>query len=238
MGRVLACVNDTELTHLRVRILHIRNLERLAPSSQRDPRIPQACIMFALLGIVCLLRQRGTPGGRFPCGLALRSHLVLSISTSSPSRSRYSEMRRLLLPQSHSGLFGESREPRAVPDCLRCGRRTLAFLIPSTWPRLPDGGPSFAPDVRNNLGTSEFPRCGRPLLSQRRALSPAEPGGAFSLASCPRPWAHSFAVMRPRIVFGTILSLPPAWPLLCPAPPLPSFVRALLFDLLAAELVY
>src|SRR5262249_11293909 len=141
-----------------------------APSSQRDPRIPQACIMFALLGIVCLLRQRGTPGGRFPCGLALRPHLVLSISTSSPSRSRYSEMRRPF-----RGNRGQCR--------IACGAggAPSPFRIPSTWPRLPDGGPSFAPDVRNNLGTSEFPRCGRPLLLQRRALSPAEPGGAFSL---------------------------------------------------------
>src|SRR5262249_54019755 len=29
--------------------------------------------------------------------------------------------------------------------------------------------------------------------SQRRALSPAEPGGAFSLASCPRPWGRLYA---------------------------------------------
>jgi hypothetical protein len=36
-------------------------------------------IMFALLGVVCLLRQRCAPGGRFPCGLALGSHVVLSI---------------------------------------------------------------------------------------------------------------------------------------------------------------
>src|SRR5262249_12206515 len=95
---------------------------------------------------------------------------------------------------------------------------------------------SFAPDVRNNLGSCELPWSGRPLLSRRRALGPAEPGGAFSLAS--NVHDRGVAFMRPRIVFGTILSLPPAWPLLCPAPPLPSFVRALLFGLLATELVY
>src|SRR5262249_19732233 len=38
----------------------------------------------ALLGIVCFLRQRCALSGRFPCGLAFGSHLVLSISTSSP----------------------------------------------------------------------------------------------------------------------------------------------------------
>ena len=43
----------------------------------RDPRIPQACIMFALLRVVCFLRPRCAPGSRFPCGLALGSHLVL-----------------------------------------------------------------------------------------------------------------------------------------------------------------
>jgi len=40
---------------------------------------PQAFIMFALLGVVFFLRKRCAPGRRFPCGLALGSHLVLSI---------------------------------------------------------------------------------------------------------------------------------------------------------------
>jgi hypothetical protein len=66
------------------RVRYVRKIERLASFCQRDPRIPQACIMFALLGIVCFLRQRCAPGGGFPCGLALGSHLVLSISTTSP----------------------------------------------------------------------------------------------------------------------------------------------------------
>src|SRR5262249_56925922 len=37
-----------------------------------------------LFGIVCFLRQRCAPGGRFPCGLALGSHLACPISTTSP----------------------------------------------------------------------------------------------------------------------------------------------------------
>jgi hypothetical protein len=61
-----------------VRIRHIRKVERLAPFRQRDPRIPQACIMFPLLGVVCFLRQRCALGGRFPCGLTFGSHLVVS----------------------------------------------------------------------------------------------------------------------------------------------------------------
>src|SRR5262249_1127608 len=61
--------------------------ERLASPCQCRPRIPQACIMFALVGIVCFLRQRCALGGRFPRGLTLGSHLVLSISTSSPPAS-------------------------------------------------------------------------------------------------------------------------------------------------------
>jgi hypothetical protein len=80
-------VFGAELVRLFLRIRHIRNVERLASFRQRDPRIPQAYIMFALLGIVCFLRQRGAPGRRFPCGLALGSHLVLSISTTSPPAS-------------------------------------------------------------------------------------------------------------------------------------------------------
>jgi hypothetical protein len=60
-----------------LRIRHIRKVERLASFRQRDPRIPQACIMFPLLEIVCFLRQRCAPGCRFPCGLALGSHVVL-----------------------------------------------------------------------------------------------------------------------------------------------------------------
>jgi hypothetical protein len=69
-----------ELVRLSLRIRHIRNVERLASFGQRDPRIPQACIMFAFLGIVCFLRQRCAPGGGFPCGLALgsRKHYIVS----------------------------------------------------------------------------------------------------------------------------------------------------------------
>jgi hypothetical protein len=68
---------------LILRIRQIRNVVRLASFRQRDPRSPQACIMFALLGVVCFLRQRCASGGRFPCVLALGSHLILPISTTS-----------------------------------------------------------------------------------------------------------------------------------------------------------
>jgi hypothetical protein len=34
--------------------------------------------MFVLLRIVCFLRQSCAPGGRFPCGLALGSHVRLT----------------------------------------------------------------------------------------------------------------------------------------------------------------
>src|SRR5215831_11330629 len=59
------------------RIRHVRKIERLASFRQCDPRIAQAFIMFALLGVVFFLRQRCAPGSRFPCGLALASHVVL-----------------------------------------------------------------------------------------------------------------------------------------------------------------
>jgi hypothetical protein len=45
--------------------------------------------MLTLFGIVRFLRQRRASGDRFPCGLALRAHLVLSISTSSPPQALY-----------------------------------------------------------------------------------------------------------------------------------------------------
>jgi hypothetical protein len=62
---------------LFLRIRHIRNAVRLASFRQRDPRISQACVVFPLLGVVRFLRQCCAPGGRFPCSLALGSHLVL-----------------------------------------------------------------------------------------------------------------------------------------------------------------
>jgi hypothetical protein len=68
---------------VRLFLRHIENVERLASFRQRDPRISQACIMFALLGVVCFLRQRCALGGRFPCGLALGSHVILPIWTTS-----------------------------------------------------------------------------------------------------------------------------------------------------------
>src|SRR5436309_6972442 len=65
-------------------ITHVRKVEGLASFRQRDPRIAQAGIVFALFGIVCFLSQSCAPGDRFPCGLALRSHLVLPHFTTSP----------------------------------------------------------------------------------------------------------------------------------------------------------
>jgi hypothetical protein len=63
-----------------LRICHISNAEELTSFSHRDPRISQAHIIFALVGIVCLLCQRCAPGGRFPCSLTFRSHLVCPTS--------------------------------------------------------------------------------------------------------------------------------------------------------------
>jgi hypothetical protein len=77
-----------KLVRLFLRIRHVRNVERLASFRQRDPRIPQACIMFALLGVVCFLRQRCAPVGRFPSGLALGSHRSFPFPLPHP-RKRY-----------------------------------------------------------------------------------------------------------------------------------------------------
>src|SRR5262249_34096579 len=59
----------------------------LLPSRQEDrkalifsPACPMhraAFILFALWGVVFSPRQRCAPGSRFPCGLALASHVVL-----------------------------------------------------------------------------------------------------------------------------------------------------------------
>jgi hypothetical protein len=83
-------------TYPFLRIRHVRKIERLASFRQRDPCIPLARIMFALLGIVGFLRQRCALRGRFPCGLALASHLVRSISTISPLRRRFGNGGELL----------------------------------------------------------------------------------------------------------------------------------------------
>ncbi len=61
--------------------------------------------MFALFGVACFLRQRRAPGGRFPRGLALGSHLVFSISTSSPPCKHYIATTAKLLRPGYLSLF-------------------------------------------------------------------------------------------------------------------------------------
>ena len=61
-------------------ICHIRDAGELTSFRQRDPRISQARIIFALVGIVRFLCQRCAPCGRFPCGLTFGSHLVCPIA--------------------------------------------------------------------------------------------------------------------------------------------------------------
>src|SRR5207244_7353809 len=46
-----------------------------------------ACIMFTLLGVVCFLCKRRALSGRFPCGFAFGSHLLLP-RVGPPSRSQ------------------------------------------------------------------------------------------------------------------------------------------------------
>ena len=62
---------------LLLRIRHVGNTVKLTSVRQRNPRISHACIMFALLWVVCFLCKPRALGGRFPCGLAFGSHLVL-----------------------------------------------------------------------------------------------------------------------------------------------------------------
>src|SRR6266550_3665336 len=90
-----------EWLHLFLLIRHVRKMERLASFRQRDLRIAQAFIMFTLLGVVFFLRQRCAPGRRFPCGLALGSHVVLFhflTSTFFPGRGDPSAMAANLWP--------------------------------------------------------------------------------------------------------------------------------------------
>src|SRR5262249_33882222 len=90
---------------LFLRLRHVRKVEGLTSFRQRNPRIPQAGIMFALFGIVCFLRQRCALGGRLPCGLALGSHLDPSIPTASPpSRPILRSPRNLRAGVSHFSL--------------------------------------------------------------------------------------------------------------------------------------
>jgi hypothetical protein len=82
--------------------------------------------MFALLGIVCFLCQRCPPGGRFPRGLAFGSHLVLSISTSSPPQAIYCDDHRDSTASWCLSLYSCGRKNRGAepgtgrsPDCLK-----------------------------------------------------------------------------------------------------------------------
>jgi hypothetical protein len=77
-------IYDSELLRLFLRIRHVRKIERLASLRHRDPRIPQAGIVFALQGIVCFLGQRCAFRRRFPRDLALGSHLVVHFDYLAP----------------------------------------------------------------------------------------------------------------------------------------------------------
>src|SRR5262249_29160895 len=92
-----------ELVRLVLRIRHVRKVERLASPRQHGPRIQQACIMFALF------RSSASPASVAHL-LALGSHLVLSISTSSPASN-------ILRPPRLFACGGER-----VADALHCPR--------------------------------------------------------------------------------------------------------------------
>jgi hypothetical protein len=65
---------------LFLRIRHVRKIERLASLRQRDPCIPQARIMFALLGIVCFLRQPCALRGRFHAAWVVLIEAAMAIT--------------------------------------------------------------------------------------------------------------------------------------------------------------
>jgi hypothetical protein len=109
-----------------LRICHIRKAEELTSFRQRDPRISQAHIIFALVGFVRFLCQRCALGGRFPCGLTFGSHLVCPISVC--PHSPISEMAQALDLISHG-------------TRLR-GRVTSMAHTPSWWPKTPRPQPS------------------------------------------------------------------------------------------------
>src|SRR6266404_8072987 len=72
------------------------------------------------------------------------------------------------------GFFGEGHGNRArCPGLLALREAHPRLSAPQVLgPASQTAGPSFAPDVRDDLGTSELPCCGRPLLSQQRAPWP------------------------------------------------------------------
>ena len=108
------------------RIGHVRKIERLASLRHRAPRIPQAGIVFALYGIVCFLGQRCAFRRRFPCDLALGSHVIVSISIISPPEALYCDRRgaaarvvslTFLCGRKHRVLHGADMCHQGNPSC-------------------------------------------------------------------------------------------------------------------------
>ena len=62
----------------RLFLRHIRKFDKLASVRERGPRISHACKILTLLRVVCFLCKRRAFSGRFPCGIAFRSHLIAS----------------------------------------------------------------------------------------------------------------------------------------------------------------
>jgi hypothetical protein len=86
--------------------------------------------MFALSRIVCFLRQRCAPGGRFPCGLALRSHLFFPFRLPRPRKPYNCDDGESIASWRLSLLLAEEKivEAAAALQCVdratqRCGRR-------------------------------------------------------------------------------------------------------------------
>src|SRR5262249_39524783 len=126
--------------------------------------------MFALVGIVCLLRQRGTPGGRFPCGLALTavtlrqqraSHLAIQWKGPDAVLGLASQTAGLLLRQTLETI-------PAAANCLGPkgpsfrGEEPLAPPNPAgpfRWRHVHDRGRTHSPLCGLGLSSGRFCRC-------------------------------------------------------------------------------
>ena len=121
----------TRAVQSRLRICHIREAEELTSFRQRGPRISQARIIFALVGVVRFLCQRCAPFGHFPCRLTFGSHLACPIAEIGFSLLRW--LPSFFIGCVSAGVFDRAARTLTVGRIPRsgCNRRYAYFAIPS-----------------------------------------------------------------------------------------------------------
>jgi hypothetical protein len=154
-------ISQTSRPHLKTVLSHIhvlREVERFAAVRERDPGVTHAQKVFALIGVVCFFCERRQTSGRFPSGVALRSHLVCSMSA------RFTlTTNRYKLSLRKFWCFAENlRRANARPIAA-----TNARIVP-----IPGGGVGESDDKGRGGNLRPFPTRKTPAAWCRPGLSP------------------------------------------------------------------